>query len=78
MVSGKYEKLCTKETTSKTVTVALFSKISNRKQISNEQLHHFEPNIFLEKVTESINSETNKNFPGNDGLTAEFYKHFSN
>ena len=26
----------------------------------------------------SINSEINNKPPGNDGLTAEFYKHFSN
>ena len=26
----------------------------------------------------SINSETNNKSPGNDSLTAEFYKHFSN
>ena len=26
----------------------------------------------------TINSETNNKPPGNDGLTAEFYKHFSN
>ena len=26
----------------------------------------------------SINSETNNKSPGNDGLKAEFYKHFSN
>ena len=26
----------------------------------------------------SINSETNDKSPGNDSLTAEFYKHFSN
>ena len=26
----------------------------------------------------SIDSETNNKSPGNDGLTAEFYRHFSN
>ena len=31
----------------------LFSKISNRKKISNKQFHHFE------KVAKSINSQTN-------------------
>ena len=25
-----------------------------------------------------VNSQTKNNCPGNDGLTAEFYKHFSN
>ena len=42
-----YEKLYTKETTSKTATAELFSKFSNRKKISNEQFHHSEANIFL-------------------------------
>ena len=37
----------------------LFSKISNRKKISNKQFHHFETSIFLEKVAKSINSQTN-------------------
>ena len=29
-------------------------------------------------MIKSINSETNNKPPGNDGLTAEFYRHFSN
>ena len=32
----------------------------------------------LDEIIKSINSETNNKSPGNDGLTAEFYKHFSN
>ena len=54
-----YEKLCTKETTSKTATAELFIKISNRKKISNKQFHHCEANNFLEKVTKPINSQKN-------------------
>ena len=34
--------------------------------------------ISLDENIKSINSETNNNTPGNDGLTAEFYKHFLN
>ena len=34
-----YEKLYTKETTSKTATTKFISKIPNRKKISKEQLH---------------------------------------
>ena len=30
------------------------------------------------EIIKSINSETNNKPPGNDGLTAEFYRHFSN
>ena len=32
----------------------------------------------LDEATKSINPRTNNKFPGNDGLTAEFYGHFSN
>ena len=31
----------------------------------------------LDEIIKSINSQTNES-PGNDDLTAEFYKHFSN
>ena len=34
-----YEKLYTKQTTSKTATTEFISKIPNRKEISNEQFH---------------------------------------
>ena len=34
--------------------------------------------ISLAEIIKSINSETNNKPPGNDGLTAEFYRHFSN
>ena len=34
--------------------------------------------INIDDIIKSINSETNNKPPGNDGLTAEFYRHFSN
>ena len=40
-----YEKLYTKETTSKTATTEFLSKIPNRKIISNEQFHLCEAKI---------------------------------
>ena len=56
----------------------IFSNISNRKKISNKQIHHWEANNFLEKFTKSVNTQTNINSPGNDSLTAKLYKHLSN
>ena len=38
----------------------------------------FESKISLNKVTKSINYQKNNKALGNDGLTAEFHKHFSN
>ena len=38
----------------------------------------FQFKISLYKVTKSINSQTNNKSPGNDDLTAEFYRYFSN
>ena len=40
-----YEKLYTKETTSKTATTEFISKILNRKKISNEKFHLCEAKI---------------------------------
>ena len=54
------------------------SKISNTKKISNKQFDHCRTNIFLEKVTKSINSQTNIKSSGNDSLTAKLYKRVSN
>ena len=34
--------------------------------------------ISLDEIIKSINIEANNKSPANDGLTAEFYKHFSN
>ena len=62
--------------TSKTAIAELFSKISNKKKISNKQFHHCQANVFLEKVTKSINSQTNMNSSGNDSLTANFINTF--
>ena len=73
-----YEKLYTKDRTSKTTTAEIFSKISNRKKISNKQLHHCKANNFIEKDTKSINCKTNIKYPGNDSITATFYKHLLN
>ena len=64
--------------TSKTAIAELFSKISNKKEISDKQFHHCEANIFLHKVTKSINSQTNIKSSGNDSLKANFYKKFLN
>ena len=67
-----------KKQTLKTAIAELFGKISNTKKISNKQFHHFELNIFLEKVIKSINSQGNIKSSGNDSLTRKFYKHLSN
>ena len=53
-------------------------KTPNRKKISNEHVNLCKAEISLDEITKSINSETNNKPPGNDGLTAEFHKHFSN
>ena len=54
------------------------SKIPNRNKISDKQFHLCGVKICLDKVTKSIHFQTNNKSPGNDGLTAEFYKPFAN
>ena len=44
-------------------------------------MDHFnlcEVKIFLDQIVKAINSQKNNKSPGNDALTAKFYKHFSN
>ena len=59
-------------------TTEFVCKILNRKKISNEHFNLCEAEISLDEIIKSINSETNNKPPSNDGLTAEFYRNFSN
>ena len=70
-------KLYTKWTSTAATTESV-CKIPNRKKISNEHFTICEAEISLDEIIKFINSETNNKAPGNDGLTAEFYWHFSN
>ena len=45
--------------------------------VSNEQINLCEANISLDEILKSIDSQKYDKSPGNDGFTAEFYKHFS-
>ena len=73
----KIMKLYTKWT-STAATTEFVCKISNRKKMSNEDFNLCEAEISLDAIIKSINSETSNKPPGNDGLTAEFYRDFSN
>ena len=72
----KIMNLCTKWT-STAATTEFVCRIPNRKK-NNEHLNLCEAEISLDEIIKSINSETNNKPPGNVGLTAEFYRHFSN
>ena len=67
-----------KTQTYKTAFAELFNKTYNEKKTLNKQFHHFEVNIFLEKVTKSMSSQKNIKSPVNDSLTAKLYKRVSN
>ena len=67
-----------KTQTCKTAFAELFNKTYNEKKTLNKQFHHFEVNIFLEKVTKSMSSQKNIKSPGNDSLIAKLYKRVSN
>ena len=70
-------KLYTKRT-SAAVTYEVVCKILNGTKKSNEHFNLCDTEISLDKIIKSINSETNNKPPGNDGLSAEIYRHFSN
>ena len=72
-----YEKLYTEQTSTAAATEFL-SKIPNIKKISNEHFNLCEAEISLDEIIKSVNSKTNNESPSNDGLIAEFYKHFLN
>ena len=72
-----YEKLYTEQTSTAAATEFL-SKIPNIKKIFNEHFNLCEAEISLDEIIKSVNSKTNNESPSNDGLIAEFYKHFSN
>ena len=74
----KIMKLYTKSTSTAAATTEFVCKIPNRKKISNKHFNLCEAEISLDEIIKSINSEKNNKPPGNDGLTAEFYRHFSN
>ena len=59
-------------------TIDFLIKIPNRKKISNEHFSICEAEISLNEIINFINSETNNKSLCNDGLTAEFLKHFLN
>ena len=55
----------------------LFAKFLTKKKF-NEHFNLCKAETSLDEIIKSINSETNNKTPGNDGLTIEFYRHFSN
>ena len=70
--------LCTRENVSASAINELLNKIPNIKITSNEHFTLCEAENSLHEIIESINAQKNNKFPGNDGLTAKFYKNFSN
>ena len=56
----------------------LFSETLTKKKVSDKQFHHCDGNIFLEKVTKPIKSQTNIKSSSNDSLTRKLYKRVSN
>ena len=74
----RYSKKVYENFYTKVATTEFLSTIPNRKKISNEQFNLCKAKISLDEIIKSINSQTNNRSPGNDGLTVEFYKRFSN
>ena len=72
-----YGNLYTREKVSKSAVNELLNKIPINKKISNERFRLCEAEISLGEIIKAINSQQNNTSPGNHGLIAEFYKHFS-
>ena len=73
-----YENLYTRKKVSKSATNKLLNKIPLKKKISKEHFFLCEAEISLDEIIKAINAQKNSKSPGNDGLTTEFYKHFTN
>ena len=71
-----YEKLYFKKDVSNSTIGEFQNKIFNNKKVTKEHFNFWEADISLDKDIDSINSQKNNKFPGNDGLTAEFFKPF--
>ena len=56
----------------------MLNKIPPNRIISKEHCKLCEAEISLDEITKAINSQRNNKSPGNDRLTAEFYKQFLN
>ena len=56
----------------------MLNKIPTNKKVSNEYFNFSEAETSLDEIIKAINSQKNYKSPGNDGLTAGFYKYFSN
>ena len=73
-----YKNLYTRDKVSKSATEELLNKIPPNMKKSKEHFKLCEAEISLDEVTKAINSQKSNKSPGNDGLTAEFYKQFLN
>ena len=73
-----YESLYNREKISQPAINELLNKIPINKKISNKHFKLCETALSIVEVLNAINSQKNNKPPGNDGITAEFYKHFSN
>ena len=73
-----YENLYPRKKVSKSAINKLLNKIPLNKKISKEHFFLCEAEMFLDEIVKAINAYKNNKSPGNDGITAEFYKHFAN
>ena len=73
-----YESLYTREKISQPAINKLLNKILINKKLSNEHFKLCETVLSIVVVLNAIKSQKNNKSPGNDGITAEFYLHFSN